>query len=148
MIAARPPARPAVRCAGPSSRLSETWLAMREATATTVNRVKRMPTLLRALRHSAVPIRVNEGAIGFPGYVTNDQGVRTRSQQAAKVPTPQATASRWAAGCRYRSPQPHGSTLAGRHSACSQWRLQMRWENAEEGRKACCRDQQPARGNG
>src|SRR5208283_3543654 len=105
MTAARPPARPAVSWAGPSSRLSETWLAMREATATTVKRVKRMPTLLRALRHSAVPIRLDEGAIGFLGYVTNDQDLRTRSLKAAEVPTPQATGVPVGDGCRYRSPQ-------------------------------------------
>jgi hypothetical protein len=120
---------------------------MREATATTVNRVKRMPTLLRALRHSAVPIRLDEGAIGFLGYVTNDHDVRTRSGKAAKVSAPQATAARWATVCRYRHPSRTAARYPCRHGACSQWGLQMSWENAEESSKAGSQDQQPARSN-
>src|SRR4030088_1372488 len=72
MIAARPPEIPAVMLAGPMKMLSATWLATTEATATSVNRVKRMPTLLRALRHSAAPIRLDANAIDVLGYVTDD----------------------------------------------------------------------------
>jgi hypothetical protein len=78
MIAARPPEMPAVMFAGPMKMLSATWLAMTEATATRVNRVKRTPTLVRALRISAAPIRLDVSAIGVLGYVTDNKGLSTR----------------------------------------------------------------------
>ena len=67
---------PAVMWAGPMKMLSATWLATTEATATSVNRVKRTPTLLRALRISAVPIRLDASAIDVLGYVTNEKANR------------------------------------------------------------------------
>jgi hypothetical protein len=76
MIAARPPEMPAVMCAGPMKMLNATWLATTEATATSVNRVKRTPTLLRALRISAAPIRLDASAIDVLGYVTNEKAYR------------------------------------------------------------------------
>jgi|SRR5271166_611782 len=95
MIAARPPEMPAVMFAGPMKMLSATWLAITEATATRVNRVKRTPTLVRALRISAEPIRLDASAIDVLGYVTDDKGLPMRSRRAGiKVPTLQATAPR------------------------------------------------------
>ena len=82
MIAARPPEMPAVMFAGPMKMLSATWLAITEATATRVNRVKRTPTLVRALRISAAPIRLNASAMDVLGYVTDDKGLPMRSRRA------------------------------------------------------------------
>jgi hypothetical protein len=67
---------PAVMFAGPMKMLSATWLAITEAMATRVNRVKRTPTLVRALRISAVPIRLDASAIDVLGYVTDHEGYR------------------------------------------------------------------------
>ena len=67
---------PAVMFAGPIKMLSATWLAITEVTATMVNRVKRTPTLVRALRISAAPIRLDASAIAVLGYVTSDESDR------------------------------------------------------------------------
>src|SRR5271157_2692616 len=94
MIAARPPEMPAVMWAGPMKMLRATWLATTEATATSVNRVKRTPTLLRALRISAAPIRLDASAIDVLGYVTNDKDYRRGTGAGVK--------------CRRRRPQRPG----------------------------------------
>lgn len=94
---------PAVMFAGPMKMLSATWLAITEATATRVNRVKRTPTLVRALRISAAPIRFDASAIDVLGYVTGDKGLSARPGERCDVPTLQATASHMAA-CSHDPP--------------------------------------------
>jgi hypothetical protein len=95
---------PAVMFAGPMKMLSASWLAITEATATRVNRVKRTPTLVRALRISAAPIRLDASAIDVLGYVTDDRATDEVPESRCKVPALQATASARAASSHDRPP--------------------------------------------
>src|SRR5450755_4748064 len=106
MIAARPPEMPAVMFAGPMKMLSAIWLASTEATATRVNRVKRTPTLVRALRISAALIRLDASAIEVLGYVTGDKGYRQDPESGCDVPALWATAFQVAV-CSHDRPPGH-----------------------------------------